>query len=49
VPLLSSRIPRLAVFQHAAAAGLPVYRLKDRSAAAAWTAYQQAAAEVFGA
>jgi chromosome partitioning protein len=45
-PLFEADVPRLAVFEKAAAAGVPVYDVKDGRAARAWAAYESAGDEI---
>jgi chromosome partitioning protein len=47
LPLFKSEIRRRAAFQKAALAGVPVFAIHDRSAAAAWLDYEQAGKELF--
>jgi chromosome partitioning protein len=46
IPLFAVDIPRLKAFEKAAAAGMPVYDVKDPNAKRAWTAYQAAGEEL---
>ena len=46
IPLFGADIPRLKAFEKAAAAGLPVYGVKDPNAKRAWKAYQAAGKEL---
>jgi chromosome partitioning protein len=47
IPLFTAEIPRLKVFEKAAAEGVPVYQVKgDRNAARAWEAYEAAGKEI---
>lgn len=45
-PLFAADVPRLAAFEKAAAAGVPVYDVKDERAARAWAAYERAGEEI---
>jgi chromosome partitioning protein len=45
-PMFATEIPRLAVFEKAAAGGVPVYDVKDKLAARAWDAYELAGKEI---
>ncbi len=45
-PLFVSEVPRLAAFEKAAAAGVPVYAVKDERAGRAWRAYELAGEEI---
>ncbi len=44
-PVFETEIPRLAAFEKAAAAGVPVYAVKDERASRAWDAYEAAGKE----
>lgn len=47
VPMFTAEVPRLAVFEKAAAEGVPVHAVKgDRNAARAWDAYEVAGREM---
>jgi chromosome partitioning protein len=46
IPLFGDDIPRLKAFEKAAAAGVPVYDVKDPNARRAWKAYQAAGKEL---
>jgi chromosome partitioning protein len=46
IPLFGADIPRLKAFEKAAAAGVPVYDVKDPNARRAWKAYQAAGKEL---
>jgi chromosome partitioning protein len=46
IPLFAVDIPRLKVFEKAAAAGVPVYGVKDVRAKRAWEAYEAAGKEL---
>jgi chromosome partitioning protein len=46
IPLFGVDIPRLKAFEKAAAAGVPVYDVKDPNARRAWKAYQAAGKEL---
>lgn len=47
IPLFTAEIPRLKVFEKAAAEGVPVYQVKgDRNAVRAWEAYETAGEEI---
>jgi chromosome partitioning protein len=46
IPLFTVDIPRLKVFEKAAASGVPVYDVKDSRAKRAWEAYEAAGKEV---
>jgi chromosome partitioning protein len=46
VALFNGEIPRLKAFEHAAAAGVPVCKLKDDRAKRAWQSYKAVAKEV---
>ena len=46
IPLFAVDIPRLKAFEKAAAAGVPVYDVKDPNATRAWKAYQAAGKEL---
>jgi chromosome partitioning protein len=46
IPLFGADIPRLKAFEKAAAAGVPVYDVKDPNAKRAWKAYQAAGKEL---
>ena len=46
IPLFGVDIPRLKAFEKAAAAGVPVYDVKDPNARRAWKAYQAAGEEL---
>jgi chromosome partitioning protein len=46
IPLFAVDIPRLKAFEKAAAAGVPVYDVKDANATRAWKAYQAAGKEL---
>jgi chromosome partitioning protein len=46
IPLFAVDIPRLKAFEKAAAAGVPVYDVKDPNAVRAWKAYQAAGKEI---
>ena len=45
-PVFAVDVPRLAAFEKAAAAGVPVYDVKDERAARAWEAYENAGKEI---
>ncbi len=45
-PLFAAAVPRLAAFEKAAAAGVPVYDVKDQRAARAWYAYESVGKEI---
>lgn len=45
-PLFAADVPRLAAFEKAAAAGVPVYDVKDERAIRAWEAYESAGKEI---
>jgi chromosome partitioning protein len=46
IPLFAVDIPRLKAFEKAAAAGVPVYDVKDANATRAWKAYQATGKEL---
>jgi chromosome partitioning protein len=46
IPVFRAEIPRLAAFDKAAAAGLPVYAAHDSRAARAWAAYEAVGKEI---
>ncbi len=46
IPLFGADVPRLAAFEKAAAAGIPVYDVKDPRAVRAWQAYESAGQEI---
>jgi chromosome partitioning protein len=46
IPLFAVDIPRLKAFEKAAAAGVPVYGVKDVRAKRAWEAYEAAGKEL---
>jgi chromosome partitioning protein len=46
IPIFAAEIPRLKAFEHAAAAGVPVCKLKDDRAKRAWQSYRAVAKEV---
>ena len=46
IPVFVAEIPRLAAFDKAAAAGLPVYAATDSRAARAWAAYEAVGKEI---
>ena len=47
VPMFAAEVPRLAVFEKAAAEGVPVHAVKgDRNALRAWEAYEAAGREM---
>jgi chromosome partitioning protein len=48
IPLFSVDIPRLKAFEKAAAAGVPVYAVKDNRAKRGWEAYEAAGKELYG-
>jgi chromosome partitioning protein len=48
IPLFSVDIPRLKAFEKAAAAGVPVYEVKDSRAKRGWEAYEAAGKELYG-
>jgi chromosome partitioning protein len=45
-PMFAADVPRLAAFEKAAAAGIPVYDVKDERAWRAWEAYESAGKEI---
>jgi chromosome partitioning protein len=47
IPLFAVDIPRLKAFEKAAAAGVPVYGVKDARAQRGWEAYEAAGKELF--
>jgi chromosome partitioning protein len=46
IPVFTAEIPRLAAFDKAAAAGVPVYAVHDSRAARAWAAYEAVGKEI---
>jgi chromosome partitioning protein len=46
IPVFVAEIPRLAAFDKAAAAGVPVYAANDSRAARAWAAYEAVGKEI---
>jgi len=46
IPMFAAEIPRLKAFEHAAAVGVPVSKLKDDRAKRAWQSYRAVAKEV---
>ncbi len=46
IPVFTAEIPRLAAFDKAAAAGVPVYAATDERAARAWAAYEAVGKEI---
>jgi chromosome partitioning protein len=46
IPMFAAEIPLLKVFEHAAAAGVPVYDVKNPQAERAWAAYESAGKEI---
>ena len=46
IPVFVSEIPRLAAFDKAAAAGVPVYAANDSRAARAWASYEAVGKEI---
>jgi len=45
-PIFAADVPRLAAFEKAAAAGVPVYEVKDERAERGWKAYESAGKEI---
>ncbi len=48
IPTFKAEIPRLGVFEKAAAAGVPVYGIRGKLAQRAWAAYEAAGKEITG-